>query len=133
MSVWYLKSGSTYIELPEPQSYDIDGEDLDLDSYRSIITGDIVRNILGYKWQKLQVGFPFKTHEEAKALIDFIKNTYPLTINAFTPFAESEDGFMELKGYVSKVRCECKPYRVSPSSMELGWIVSFNFVEGIRQ
>lgn len=38
-------SGTEY-QLPDPSSYSIDWEDLDLDSYRSVINGDLNRNVL---------------------------------------------------------------------------------------
>lgn len=124
--LWKLKQGNTYIDMPEPSEYTIDGEDVDTDTYRSPITHDIIRDFYTKKWQKVQMVFYFKTEAEAYTLINQIDN-YPLTCKFRTPIHSdpADDYWLELIGYISKVHLEMY-------NMELGYKVSFNFVEGER-
>lgn len=125
---WYIKTSTTgtYTEMPTPAKMAIDGEDLDLDSYRSILNGNIQRNILGFKWQKVQFEFAFKTESEAAELVRIISNTYPIYLKCKSPIFAT-NGETELIGYVSKIHAD-----YTAAWVENGWTVSFNFVEGTR-
>lgn len=127
-AIWYIKENNVWVAQPDPCSLQVDGEDLDLDSYRSVKNGNLIRNILGYKWQKVQFEFALKTEQEAIALLNKVKNTYPLTIKVKSPFGNP---YSELVGYVSKCPVEAVAYR-NQDTMELAWKCSFNFVEARR-
>lgn len=45
----YSADGTTFTNLSAPASISGDAEDLDLDSYRSVVNGNIIRTIIGYK------------------------------------------------------------------------------------
>lgn len=128
--LWQCKSSASasYVDMPEPSSYEIDGEDVDTDTYRSVVNHNIVRTNISYKWQKMQMMFRFKTEAEANALITAI-NHYPLYCRFRTPIMTTADNsgnyWKELEGYISKVSLKMH-------DIELGYEVSFNFVEGIR-
>lgn len=124
--LWQVKVGNSYVDMPEPSEYSIDGEDVDTDTYRSPIDHRIVRTNISYKWQKVQMAFWFKTEAEAYDMINKV-NVYPLYCKFRTPIMStaSANYWKELVGYVSRVSLEMLP-------KELGYRVSFNFVEGIR-
>lgn len=129
--IWQLKIDGAFVDMPTPQAYSIDGEDLDLDSYRSVVNGNLIRNILGFKWQKAQFEFAFKYEDEAADLINKVANTYPLTIKCKSPIL-STSGLVELTGYVSQIKCEYKSAILTDGTFGGGYVVSFNFVEGTR-
>lgn len=126
--LWKVKVGNTFVDMPEPSSYQIDGEDVDTDSYRSVINHNMIRTNITKKWQKVQMMFRFKTEEEANDLVAKI-NPYPLTCQFRTPILSSADTdglyWKTLTGYVSRVS-------MTMHDIELGYEVSFNFIEGTR-
>ena len=125
---WYLKTteNGTYTQMPVPAKFSIDGEDLDLDSYRSIVNGNIQRNVLGFKWQKAEFEFAFKNETDAMSLVSTLQNTYPIYLKFSSPLMNNV-GYVELTGYVSRIHAE-----YVAAWYEDGWVVSFNFVEGTR-
>ena len=126
--LWKCKqsASASYEDMPEPSEYQIDGEDVDTDTYRSPLNHQIVRTNISYKWQKVQMVFYFKTEAEAFDLISKI-NVYPLYCQFRTPIMSSaaNNYWKDLIGYISKVSLEMY-------NMEAGYKVSFNFVEGKR-
>ena len=125
--LWKCKVNGTYVDMPEPSSYDIDGEDVDTDTYRSVINHNIIRTNISYKWQKVQMMFRFKTEADAFDLISKV-NVYPLTCKFRTPImstVDNNDYWREMVGYISKIQLKMH-------DKELGYEVSFNFVEGRR-
>lgn len=128
--IWQLKTSASgsYETVPSPSSLDIDGEDKDLDSYTSCVTGNTIRNILGYKWQKIAFGFTFKSEYDVAAFIQKFENTHPLYIKVQSPIM-STNGFVELVGYISKMHVSA---RIKKGGNGLAWTVNFNFVESER-
>lgn len=124
--LWKVRQGSSWIDMPEPSEYSISGEDVDTDSYRSCINHNIIRTNITYKWQKFEMTFYFKTEEEANDLVSKI-NVYPLRCQFRTPIMSTKDKdyWKEFVGYVSNVS-------MSMHVKELGYKVSFNFIEGRR-
>ena len=54
--ILYVNSSNSWTgidPIPDPSTYSIDWEDLDLDSYRSVINGDLNRNVLKRRWAKI--------------------------------------------------------------------------------
>lgn len=123
----YDSTNTQWVDMPEPSEYKIDGEDVDTDTYRSVINHNIVRTNISYKWQKVQMMFRFKTEAEAFDLIGKI-NVYPLRCKFRTPIMSTVDSgyyWKDMRGYISKVSMEMH-------DIEMGYQVSFNFVEGLR-
>ncbi len=129
--IWQLKINNQFVDMPEPQTYSVDGEDLDLDSYRSITNGNLIRNILGFKWQKIKFEFGFKYESEASDLISKVANTYPLTIRCKSPILGT-DNYVTLTGYISQMQCEYQPCYLQDGSFGGAYKVTFNFVESSR-
>lgn len=125
--LWEAKANvsDSYTTMKTPSTYEIDGEDLDKNSYRSITTGDVNRPIiLGKKWQKFNMGFNYTTEEEIEPMLTMINN-YPLFVRLKSPMYGS-NGTVEMRGYVSKWKV--KMIRNKDNQPE--WELSFNFVQG---
>lgn len=128
--IWSLKTSASgnYQQMRSPTALSIDGEDLDLDSYRSVANGNLIRKILGFKWQKIGFEFVLKSEEDCAAFLRPILDNHPLYIKVVSPIM-SKDGYAELVGCVSKVRIVAR--RASDGN-GLAWTVSFNFTESQR-
>lgn len=128
--IWAIKTSpnGTYQTMRSPSAMSIDGEDLDLDSYRSVATGNIIRQILGFKWQKLGFTFVMRSEEDVAAFLEPLRDTNPLYVKVQSPIM-SVNGFVELVGYVSKIHIDARRNR---DGSGLAWTVSFDFTEGER-
>jgi len=128
--IWQLKTSSsgTYQNMISPSGLSIDGEDKDLDSYTSPVTGNTIRTILGFKWQKIKFEFTLKSEEDAAAFIHKFENVHPVYIKVVSPIM-STNGYAELVGYISKINVSA---RINKSGDGLAWYVNFNFVESER-
>ena len=51
----------SWLDLPAPSSLKFSYEDIDNDSYRSVITGNLIRKPITYKWAKISVSYNFLT------------------------------------------------------------------------
>lgn len=121
----FSTNGTTWItNLPEPATQTIDYEDLDLDSYRSVVSGNIIRRILGYKWIKVGFGYNFLTEAQAKSLENVLRQANNIYIRIYTPQNTTKTVY---RGYVSKVRFE-----LTRTAAGRGYTASFNFIEGTR-
>lgn len=128
--IWQLKKSSldNYETMLSPSEMSIDGEDIDLDSYRSVVTGNTIRQILGFKWQKISFKFNLRSEEDAAEFIHKFENAHPLYIKIQSPIM-STNGYVELRGYISKIHVDA---RINKNGNGLAWSVSFNFVESER-
>lgn len=45
------------VDLPTPSTYKLNYEDLDSDSYRSVITGSLIRNRINPRWIKIELSY----------------------------------------------------------------------------
>lgn len=101
--LWEAKSAlnDKYIVMKTPSSYKINWEDLDSNSYRSVTTGNLIRNIVSKKWFKGSFTFNYLTESEAETILSMINN-YPLYIRVKSPLFSS-NGIMECQAYVSQV------------------------------
>ena len=66
--------GSSWLDLPAPSSLKISFEDIDKDSYRSVITGNLIRKPISYKWRKVSVSYNFLNNSEATAIMNAYEN-----------------------------------------------------------
>lgn len=101
--LWEAKatSNGNYTIMKTPSSYKISWEDLDNNSYRSLTTGNLIRNIVSKKWFKGSFTFNYLMENEAETILSMINN-YPLYIRVKSPLFGS-NGIMECQVYVSKI------------------------------
>ena len=100
--LWEAKSISSgnYTKMKTPSAYKISWEDLDGNSYRSVTTGNLIRNIVSKKWLKGSFTFNYLTENEAETILSMINN-YPLYIRVKSPLFGT-NGIIECQAYVSQ-------------------------------
>lgn len=100
--LWEAKTSAsgTYKTMKTPSSYKISWEDLDSNSYRSVTTGNLIRNVVSKKWFKGSFTFNYLTESQAEEILSMINN-YPLYIKVKSPLFSS-NGIMECQAYVSQ-------------------------------
>lgn len=126
--LWQCKktASGSYVDMKTPSSYKIDYEDLDSNSYRSVVNGNLVRRRLSSKWFKGSFSYSYITQEEAEQILDMI-NTYPLYVRIKSPLFGS-NGIVEFQAYVSKVSIEM--LKNDTTNNHAQWVnLSFNVVQ----
>lgn len=123
MAIWQKYKNNAWVDMPDPSKLTINSEDLDVDSYRSVVNGNLIRNKLG-TWITVGFQFNFRLTSEVEALMNEVINVYPLRIKVDSPIL-AVSGKNDLTGYVGKSSVE----RVY-SQLGTGYTVSFNFIEG---
>lgn len=98
----YSADGSTFTNLTTPAAISGDAEDIDLDSYRSVVSGNIIRTIVGYKWQKIGISYNYLSEDDAAALMSIFREANNVYIKVKSPVLSSS-GTTTLKGYVSQL------------------------------
>ena len=86
-------------DMPPMTSFGGDEEDLDNNSYRSITSGNINRNIVSKAWTKTKHACDHLTNEELGFLLQRLR-AYPLYIRIKAPIWNTE--WFEFEGYCSK-------------------------------
>ena len=123
MAIWQVYKNNAWVDMPDPSKLTINSEDLDVDSYRSVVNGNLIRNKLG-TWITVGFQFNFRLTSEVEALMNNVINIYPLRIRIESPIL-AVSGKNDLTGYVGKSSVE----RIY-SQVGTGYTVSFNFIEG---
>lgn len=102
MILWQEKSSSsgTYTTMKTPSSFQLSAEDLDNNSYRSIVSGNLSRTIVGKKWQTFKFEYNYLTEAELEAIVSRL-NHYPMYVKIKSPLFGS-NGFWEGQCYCSK-------------------------------
>ncbi len=111
------------VDMKTPSTYKIDAEDLDLDSYRSVTNGNLIRNIIGKKWYKIGMSWNLLNYNQVQTIINEVNQNNP-TFRFKNPAFGTND-WVEFVGYVSKFSCELLQGQV-------GWTLSFNVVQSER-
>lgn len=123
--IWEARIGSsgTYQAMKSPSSYKIDWEDLDKNSYRSTINGNLFRHPLSKHWYKIAFSWNYLTASEVKTIVEKV-NQDNLYIRCQSP-AFGTNNQVVLQGYVSRISTEML-------EGQIGYTLSFNFVESRR-
>ncbi len=120
MLLWQAKKSKSgeYITMPTPTSYDIDWEDLDNKSYRSINTGNLIDFVVSKSWSKLQFSYNSLSFENLTKILDMISSN-PIYIKAKNPIFGTEYAEM-------KFRCSKKKASLQQNG---NYSLSFNLVQ----
>lgn len=125
--LWQVKINGNYVDMKTPSSYKIDYEDLDSNSYRSIINGNLIRKRLTSKWFKGAFSFNYIEEAELETILSAI-NQNPLQVKIKSPMFGTS-GVIEIECYVSKVSVEMlrnNPDQINKSE----WVnLSFNIIQ----
>lgn len=102
MMLWEAKASQagTYTTMKTPSKYNIEGNDLDSNSYRSVTTGNLIRGIVGKKWLTAKMDFNYLTESELESICTMINN-YPLYVRLKSPLFGTS-GIWEGEMYCSK-------------------------------
>lgn len=119
---WYVKPNSTgtYVKQLQPSEFDIELEDLDSDSYRSIVTGNLIDNPIAKNWSKCKFKFSNLTKQQAYDLLQRVSAT---DIYAKIENPVYSGGFVE-----ARFRCSKKSIKKLKTKNEV-YEVSFNLVQ----
>lgn len=123
--LWAVKNSleAEYENMKTPSDLKIDWEDLDSNSYRSITTGNLNRNIVSTKWLKASLKFNYLTETEVENIMQKV-NTYPLYLKIKSPLFGTA-GVFECQAYVSKASISMQQNKTNPTWHDL----SFNIVQ----
>lgn len=120
--VWFTSTNnSSWTGMMTPDKYKIDWEDLDKDSYRSAMTGDLYRNVIRRRWAKVGMTFKDLSEDECSAILEAV-NQDTVYFRFLSP-AFKTSGYISFEGSVSKMSVEVDDL------VEKGWTVSFNVVQ----
>ena len=130
--LWQAKtpsSSGSYVDMITPSTYKIDWEDLDSNSYRSVVTGSLIRNKLVSKLYKGSMSFNYVSEADLETLMTVI-NQDPLYVKVKSPIFGT-NGWVELECYVSKASVEMirnDPTTNSNTNNQWGKL-SFNIIQ----
>lgn len=127
--LWQVKVNGSYVDMLTPSTYKIDWEDLDSNSYRSITTGNLIRNRLSSKWFKGSFTYNYISEADLETILPRI-NQNPLYVKIKSPLFGT-NGWLEIECYVSKVSVEMvKNDPTSGSVANNQWVkLSFNIIQ----
>lgn len=118
--IWYTSTdANNWTLMKSPSTFKIDWEDLDNNSYRSVVNGNLIRDVIKRRWAK--VGLSWNVLQEGDV------NTILSAVNRDTVYFRVKSpafgsGFISFKGYVSKMSVEML------EGMR-GYTCSFNIVQ----
>lgn len=119
---WYIKPSKTgtYVKMLQPAEFTIELEDLDKDSYRSVINGNLIDNRISRNWTKVNFKFKGLTKDEVYNLISKI-SVNPIYAKIENPIYSG--GYIE-----AQFRCSKKSINKEIAFREL-YEVSANLVQ----
>ena len=121
MLIWKAKIGGTYTNMKTPSSYKIDYEDLDKNSYRSVVSGNLIDNVISKKWSKIAMSYNYLTADEVNTITNAI-NQNPVIIQATNPlYSTNNTPSKEMEMRCSKISLEMNENKA--------YTMSFNLVQ----
>ena len=113
-------NGTSWTDMKTPSTYKVDMEDLDVDSYRSVMTGNLIRTVIARRWFKVGMTWKFATASEVDTILKAV-NKDGVYFKFKSP-AFGTNNWVTFKGYVSKMNTELLEGQV-------GWTISFNVIQ----
>lgn len=103
--LWQAKisSGSSYANMKTPSTYKMSLDDLDKDSFRSVVSGNLIRTIVSKKWTTLSMKYNHLTKAELYSILTVLK-AYPIYVKVKDHPLYNADKEMEM--YCSKLEYE---------------------------
>jgi len=119
--IWYTSTdNSTWTLMKSPSTYKINWEDLDNDSYRSVINGNLIRNVIKRRWAKVGLSWNVVSGNDVSTICSAV-NKDEVYFKVISPTFGNQ-GFISFKGYVSKMECELLEGMI-------GYSLSFNIIQ----
>lgn len=121
---WWIKpsANGTYVKMLQPTDYEIEVEDLDANTYRSVVTGDMIDSVVSINWSKCKFKFEGLTLQQANNLIQKC-SANPIYAKIENPVWSS--GFLEAQFRCSKKSIKKMQTRTTYALYE----VSLNLVQ----
>lgn len=123
------QDGSTWTDLQTPSAYGLSYEDLDSGSYRSCMTGNLVRKRIKPRWIKLSLTFRRLSDDQLKAIATAINTNAEFYVRCYSPAfgnmsasGGTGDGWVQFKAY-------CSSYKAELLDAQIGWTCSFNIIQ----
>lgn len=125
--LWQVsQDGSNWEDMPTPSTYESNFEDLDDESYRSVLTGNLIRERISNDWIKIEMswkGFATPDISEIRRMRAAVKTNPTFYVRCRVPEIESSDGsWLTFVAYCSKFKTNLFEAQVAKS-------VSFNIIQ----
>lgn len=126
------QNNSTWVDLPTASSYSISYEDLDDDSFRSKLTGNLVRRRISPRWIKISLNYNLVTDAQLNSIAQQINTNQKFYVRAKAPAfgnmnssgstSGTDKTWVTFRAYVSQYQAEMLP-------TQRGWTLSFNIIQ----
>ena len=100
--IWYVNG----VEMPTPSGVKYDFEDLDNQSYRSVVDGSLIRDKIASEFIKIELSYKYLTPSMAKRIRDAIKTSTKYTVKFKSPILNDDGDFVTFVAYTSKMSFE---------------------------
>lgn len=116
---------SNWEDIPIPSEYSVSWEDLDDDSFRSRLTGNLVRRRISRSWVKLSMNYYFVTDSQLNFIARRINTNQLFYIRCKAPAF----GNMGTDNDWVQFRAYCSNYSADMLPLQSGWSLSFNIIQ----
>lgn len=116
--IWYVNG----VEMPTPSSVKYSFEDLDNESYRSVINGSLIRDRISPEFIKIEVSYKYLTPFMAQIIRNAVKVNEEYNVQFKSPILNDNGDFTTFRAYTSKMSFEML-------EMQLGYTCSFSIIQ----
>lgn len=122
--IWYVSTDKVnWTLMKSPSTYKLDWEDLDVDTYRSVVNGNLIRNVAKRRWAKVALSYRVLKESDVNTICSAV-NRDGVYFKVISP--AFSNGFLEFEGYVSKMSCELLEGMI-------GYSLSFNIIQSKQE
>ena len=113
------------VDLPTPSSYKINYEDLDVDTYRSVVNGNLVRSRLKPRWVKLELSYRWVDDAMMNTIARLINTDAEIDVECKSPAF----GNMGVNNTWARFKAYCSNFNAEMIEAQVGWTLSFNIIQ----
>lgn len=122
------QNGTTWSNLQTPSSYKLEYNDLDNDSFRSVINGDLKRSRVKPRWIKLTLSYNRCTDDELDTIARAVNTNQTYHVQCKAPAFGNmglNNTWVQFEGYTSQYSADMLP-------KQQGWNVSFSIIQAVN-
>lgn len=119
------QDGSTWSNLQTPSTFKLNYEDLDNESYRSVVNGNLIRSRIKPRWIKLEISYNRVSDAELNAIARAINTNQKFYVQCKAPaFGNmgADNTWVQFQGY-------CSNFSTEMIQAQKGWTLSFNIIQ----
>ena len=116
--IWYVNG----VEMPTPSSAKYGFEDLDDNSYRSVMDGSLNRDRIAAEFIKIELSYKYLTPYMAQRVRDAVKTNQEYRVKFKSPILNDDGDFVTFYAYTSKMSFEML-------EMQVGYSASFSIIQ----